>query len=161
MRMKYSHIFALFWKSSSCTPSSRRILDGISDKRATYIGKQAEVLLEITYSPSQITGPPEASSTPGCLRLAVLRENISRCEHYPSNIIKKIVKLADAMPLDLPFVIYDRESPFYRLNAVTFIKKLKPTGYIWIATAFCLAIEHKVYNLPPMYANESAVTRMA
>ena len=83
----------------------------ISDKRATHMARQAEVLSEYTYSPSQITCPPEASSTPDCLRLAALREKISRREHYRASIIKKIVKLADTMPLDLPFVTYDHENP--------------------------------------------------
>ncbi len=64
-----------------------------------------------------------------------------------------IVELANAMPLDLPFVTYDHESPSHRLNAVKFVKKLKPTGYHWIAMAYCLAIEHKVYDPPPAYVD--------
>jgi hypothetical protein len=66
-----------------------------------------------------------------------------------------IVELANAMPLDLPFVTYDHESPSHRLNAVKFVKKLNPTGYYWIATAYCLAIEHSAYDPPPAYIDGS------
>ena len=48
--------------------------------------------------------------------------NSATREHCRSNIIKKIVDLARTMPLDLPFVTYDHESPFHRLNAVRFLK---------------------------------------
>lgn len=57
------------------------------------------------------------------------------------------------MPLDLPFVTYDQKSYFHRLNASTFAKELKPTGYYWIAMAYCLATEHMVYEPPPGYTD--------
>jgi len=66
---------------------------------------------------------------------------------------QKIIDLSNAMPLDLPFVTYDHDSPFHRLNAVRFVKELKPTGYHWIAMAYCLAIEHIVYEPPPAYTD--------
>ncbi|KAL2038392.1 hypothetical protein N7G274_008731 [Stereocaulon virgatum] len=99
--------------------------------------------------------PQDTGSSEGCLRLAALREKISRREHFRSEIIKTIVELANAMPLDLPFVTYDHESPSHRLNAVKFVKKLNPTGYYWIATAYCLAIEHSAYDPPPAYVDGS------
>ena len=125
------------------------------DRRAVYIGRQTEFLSEIIYSPSPTPCPLEAGSSQDCLRLAALREKISNREHCRSNIIKKIVDLASTMPLDLPFVTYDHVNQFHRLNAVTFVKKIKPTGYHWIAMAYCLAIEHRVYDPPPAYADGS------
>lgn len=126
------------------------------DSRAAYIGRQTEIMSEITFSPIV-----------GCLplwmlvqvrvvfALVVLREKISRRKHCRSEIVKMMVELANAMPLDLPFVTYDYESPSHPLNAVKFIKKLKPTGHYWISMAYCLSIEHKVYDPPPVYADES------
>lgn len=91
---------------------------------------------EITFSPSRVPSALDAGSSEGCLRLAALREKISRREHCRSEIIKMIVDLANAMPLDLPFVTYDHESPSHRLNALKFVEELKPTGYHWIAMAY-------------------------
>ena len=108
---------------------------------------------EITFSFSRVPSPLDAGSSKGCLRLAALREKISRREHYRSEIIKMIVELANAVPLDLPFVTYDHENQFHRLNAVNFMKKIKPTGHRWIAMAYCLAIEHRVYDPPPAYVD--------
>ena len=124
------------------------------NSRAAYIGRQTEIMSEITFSLSRVPSTLDADSIEDCLRLAALREKISRREHCHSEIIKMIVELANAMPLDLPFVTYDHESPSHRLNALKFVKKLKPTGYHWIAMAYCLAIEHKVYDPPPAYAND-------
>ena len=80
---------------------------------------------------------------------------MSHREHCRSNIIKKIVGLASTMPLDLPFVTYDHENLLHRLNAVNFVKKTKPAGHHWIAMAYCLAIEHRVYDPPPAYVDAS------
>ena len=124
------------------------------DSRATYTGRQTEIISETTFPPSQMPPPLDAGSSEGCLRLAALREKISRREHCRSEIIKTIVDLASAMPLDLPFMTYDHESQFHRLNAITFVKKFKLTGYYWIAMAYCLAIEPMVYDPPPGYTDE-------
>lgn len=35
-----------------------------------------------------------------------------------------IVELANAMPLDLPFVAYDHESPSHPLNAIKLVKQI-------------------------------------
>ena len=99
------------------------------NSRAAYIGRQAEIMSEITFSPSRVPSSLDASLSKGCLRLAAMREKISRSEHCRSNIIKKTVKLASIMPLDLLFVTYDHGNQFYRLNAINFIKKIKPTGH--------------------------------
>ena len=123
------------------------------DSRAAYIGRQTEIMSEITFSPNRVPFPLDAGSSEGCLRLAALREKISRREHCRSEIIKNIIDLSNAMPLDLPFVTYDHDSPSHRLNAVRFVKELKPTGYHWIAMAYCLAIEHMVYEPPPAYTD--------
>ena len=125
------------------------------DSRAAYIGRQAEIMSEITFSPSRVPSPLDAGSSEGCLRLAAMREKISRSEHCRSNIIKKTVELASIMPLDLPFVTYDHGNQFHRLNAINFMKKIKPTGHYWIAMAYCLAIEHRVYDPPPAYVDGS------
>lgn len=63
------------------------------DSRAAYIGRQTEIMSEITFSPSQVPSPLDAGSSEGCLQLAAMREKISRTEHCRSNIIKKIVDL--------------------------------------------------------------------
>jgi len=110
-------------------------------------------MLEITFSLSRVPSPLDASSREGCLRLAVLREEVSRREHYRSEIIKMIVGLASNIPLDLPFVIYDYKSLAHRLNAVEFMKRLKPTGFYWIAMAYYLAIEYTVYDPPSTYVD--------
>lgn len=123
------------------------------DSRAAYIGRQTETMSEITFSPSRVPSPLDAGSSESCLRLAALREKISRRGRCRSEIIKMIVELAYTMPLDLPFVTYDHESPSHRLNAVKFVKKLKPTGYYWRAMAYCLTIEHRVYDPPPAYVD--------
>ena len=127
----------------------------IQDSRAAYIGKQTEIMSEITFSPSRVPSPLDAGSNEGCLRLAAMREKILRSEHCRSNIIKKIIELASTMPLDLPFVTYDHENQFHRLNAVNFMKEIKSTGHYWIAMAYCLAIEHRVYDPPPAYVDGS------
>ena len=124
------------------------------NSRAAYIGRQTEIMSEITFSLSRVPSTLDAGSIKDCLRLAALREKISRREHCHSEIIIMIVELANAMSLDLPFVTYDHESPSHRLNALKFVKKFKPTGYHWIAMAYCLAIEHKVYDPPSAYAND-------
>ncbi len=95
------------------------------DSRAAYIGRQAKIMLEITFSLSRIPSSLDIDSSESCLRLIALREKISRCEHYRSKIIKMIVELANVMSLDLPFLIYDHESSSHRLNVVKFVKKLK------------------------------------
>ena len=123
------------------------------DSRAAYIGRQIEIMSELTFSPCRVSSPLDAGSSEDCLRLAAVLERLSRREHCRSEIIKIIVELANAMPLDLPFVTYDHESHFHGLNASTFVKKLKPTGYYWIAMAYCLAIEHMVYDPPPRYTD--------
>lgn len=123
------------------------------NNRAAYIGRQIKIISEITFFLSQMPSPLDADSNEGCLRLAALREKISRREHCRSEIIRMIVELANTLPLDLPFVTYNHESPSHRLNAVKFVKKLKPTGYHWIAMAYCLAIEYKVYDPPPAYVD--------
>ncbi len=101
----------------------------ICDSRAAYIGRPTENMSEITFSPSRVPSPLDASTSEGCLRLATLREKISRREHCRSEIIKKIIDLLNAMPLGLPFVTYDYDSQFHRHNTIRFVKKLKPTGY--------------------------------
>ena len=110
---------------------------------------------EIIFSPSRVPSPLDAGLSEGCLRLAAKREKISRSEYCRSNIIKKTVELASIMSLDLPFVTYDYGNQFYRLNAINFMKKIKPTGYHWIAMAYCLAIEYRVYDSPPAYVDGS------
>lgn len=124
------------------------------DSRVTYIGRQNEIISEITFPPIQTPPPLDAGSSEGCLRLTALREKISRREHCRSEITKTIVDLANAMSLDLPFMTYDHESQFQRLNAITFVKKIKLTGYYWIAMAYCLAVEPLVYDPPPGYIDE-------
>jgi len=94
------------------------------DSRAAYIGRQIEIMSEIIFSPSRVPSPLNAGSSEGCLRLAALLEKISRREHCHSEITKTIVDLANAMSLDLPFMTYDHESQFHRLNAITFVKKI-------------------------------------
>ncbi|MCJ1425255.1 hypothetical protein MMC29_003143 [Sticta canariensis] len=123
------------------------------DSRAVYIGRQTETMSEITFSPSRVPSPLDAGSSESCLRLAALREKISRRERCRSEIIKMIVELANTMPLDLLFVTYDHESLSHRLNAVKFVKNLNPTGYYWIAMAYCLAIEYRFYDPPPAYVD--------
>ena len=71
----------------------------------------------------------DTSSSEGHLRLATLREKISRREYYRFEIIKIIIELVNTLPLDLLVITYDYESLSHRLNTVKFIKKLKPTEY--------------------------------
>ena len=83
---------------------------------------------EITFSPSRVPSPLDAGSSESCLRLAALRVKISRREHCRSEIIKMIIELSNALPLnalplDLLFVTYDHENPSHWLNAVEFIKR--------------------------------------
>lgn len=125
------------------------------DRRAVYIVRQTEVLSEIIYSPSPTPCPLEAGSSQDCLRSAALREKMSHREHCRSNIINQIVGLASTMSLDLPFVTYDHENLLRRLNAVNLVKRIKPTGYHWIAMAYCPAIEHRFYDSPPAYVDGS------
>ncbi len=54
--------------------------------------------------------PLDTSSSEGCLRLATLREMISRREYYYSEIIKTIIDLVNAILLDLLFITYNYES---------------------------------------------------
>ena len=93
------------------------------DSRAAYVRRQTEIMSEITFYLSRVSYPLDAVSNEGCLRLAALREKISRREHCHFKVIKMIIGLANAMPLDIPFVTYDHESPFHRLNALKFFKK--------------------------------------
>lgn len=121
------------------------------DRRAALIGKQTTILSEMAHKPEQ--APLEPGTTQECLRLPTLHERISRREHCRSKIIKNIVELANFKPLDLTFVTYDQKNPFHRLNALRFVQLLQPTGYYWIAMAYCLAIEHRNYDPPPVYTD--------
>ena len=66
-----------------------------------------------------------------------------------------IVELANAMPLNLPFVTYHHEDQFNRLNAVKFMKKMKSIEHHWIPVAYYLAVEQKFYDRPPAYIDRS------
>ena len=66
-----------------------------------------------------------------------------------------VVELANVMPPNLPLAIYDHENQFHRLNAVNFMKKVKHTEHHWITIAYCLAVEHGVYDRPPAYVDGS------
>ncbi len=99
------------------------------DSRAAYIGRQIEIMLEITFSFNRVPSPLNASSNKGCLRLTAFWEKISRREHCRSKIIKKIIDLSNAMSLNLSFVTYNYDNLFHRLNVVKFVKKLKPIRY--------------------------------
>lgn len=94
------------------------------DNRAAYIGRQTEIMSEISFSPSRVPSPLDASSSEGCLRLTASLEKISRRKHCHFEITKTIVDLANAMSLDLSFMTYDHESQFHRLNAIIFVKKI-------------------------------------
>lgn len=69
------------------------------DSRAAYIGRQTEIMSEITFFPSRVPSLLNAGSSEGCLWLTTLREKISRREHCRSEIIKMIVELVNVMPL--------------------------------------------------------------
>ena len=108
---------------------------------------------EITFALRRVPSPFDGGSIEDCLRLGALREKITRRIHCRSGIIKMIVELANAMPLDLPFVTYDHENQFHRLNAVNFMKQIKHTGDLWVAMAYCLAIEHRVVDPMPAFVD--------
>lgn len=125
------------------------------DSRVAYIERQIEIMLEIIFSSSRMPSPLNIDSNEDCLRLIELRKKISRREHCRFKIIKMIVELTNAMSLDLSFVTYYHKSSSHRLNVVKFIKNLKSIEYYWISMTYCFAIEHKVYNPPPIYSDES------
>ena len=129
----------------------------MDDSRATNIGKQAEIMSETIFSPSRVHPSLDAGSSAGssevCLQSAASRKKTLHRESCRSEIIKTYVELANAMLLDIPFVICDRDSPAHRLNAIRFVEILKSFGYHWNAMACCLAIEHMVYNPPPAYTD--------
>ncbi len=125
----------------------------MSNSRAAYIGRQTELMLEITSSLARAPSHSDSHPRKDCLRRATQLELISRREHCRAEIIKNIVELADIMPLDIPFMIYDHDNHLHRLNATIFLKWLRPTVYYWIAMAYSLAVEHMVYDPPPEYTD--------
>ena len=124
------------------------------DSRAAYIKKQTEIMSEIIFSFSRVSSTLNVNSIENYFRLIALRKKISRRKHCHFEIIKMIVELINVMSLNLSFVTYGHESSFHRLNAFKFVKKLKFIDYHWIVMAYCLAIEHKVYNPSPAYADD-------
>lgn len=136
-----SRIFAPFWKFSSFIPSPR-LTSPVAVTAALRTQRDKPKLCHT--SPSLLIE---------CLPLWVLVQVRVVFEHCRFEIIKIIVELANAMSLDLPFVTYDHNSPSHRLNAVRFVKKLKPTGYHWIPMAYCLAIEHMVCDPSSAYTD--------
>lgn len=95
------------------------------NNRAAYIGRQTEIMSEITFFLSQMPSPLDADSSEGCLWLAALREKISRREHCRSEIIRMIVELANTLPLDLPFVTYSHEKSIPPAQCRQICKKVK------------------------------------
>ena len=99
------------------------------NSRAIYIERLTEIILEIIFYLSRVPSHLDATLNKSYLRLATLREKISRREYYRFEIIKIIIKLVNTILLDILFVTYDYESLSYKLNILKFIKKLKPTSY--------------------------------
>ena len=126
----------------------------LNDSRAVSIGRQTEVMSEITFSRSCIPHAADSLCKEDCLLLAALLEKMSRREHCRAEIIKKIIEVAGEMNLDAPFMTYEHGCASHELNAMAFSKRILPTGYYWIAMAYCLAIEPIDYKAPPTYSDE-------
>jgi len=86
-------------------------------------------MFAIVFSLTQTFVDPQALSAENCLLAFKLFERISRREHCRAKIIKNIIDLARIMPLDITLMIFDPESHVHQLNAVTFLKKLRPTDH--------------------------------
>lgn len=123
----------------------------MGNSRAAYIGRQSELILQITSSLNRISSHEDQFQWKTCLRLATQLELVSRREHCRAEIVKAIVELADTILIDMPFMMYDHDSHFHQLNATAFLKRLRPTAHNWIAIAYSLAVEHVVYEPPPRY----------
>lgn len=125
----------------------------LSDRRTAYIGRQTEHISEIISSLTRESSEWDTHQQKDCLRRAMHLELISRREHSRAEIIKHVIGLADTMPLNIPFMLYNRDNYDHRLNATAFLKWLRPTAYYWIAMAYSLAIDSMVYDPPPIYTD--------
>ncbi len=124
------------------------------DSRAAYIVRQTKLMSELTFFSAKVPSFPDPCPDKDCLRLAALFEIMSRRERCRVKIIRSIVGLANAVPPDAPFTTYDHESHLHQLNAVAFLKDIRPTGHYWIGMAYCLATEQVVGDAPPRYTVE-------
>ncbi|KAK3169320.1 hypothetical protein OEA41_008703 [Lepraria neglecta] len=121
------------------------------DSRSAYIGRQIELMSEVTYSLNQALLPPDPHLGKNCLQVATLLELRSRRERCRAEIIRNTINLADTIPLNSPFTTYDHGSQLHQLNSFTFLRKIRPTGHYWISMAYCLATEQVVEDAPPSY----------
>ena len=116
--------------------------DWILDPRAARLSRHIENLSTSIFQRSQL---PPAVGLPTqikhCLRASAQIKALSRLEHHRAQIIDTLADLAEAMPSDTAFTLYNQNLPYHRQNATAFVKRLKTTGYYWIAMAYCLAIE--------------------
>lgn len=121
--------------------------------RVARIGRQTELMSEITFSSARPSSTLDPRLGMDCLRLAGLLERTSCRERCRADIIRNIVALANTVPWDIPFTTYDHDSPFHQLNSAAFLERLQPMGYYLIAMAYCLATEQVVDDAPPRCSN--------
>lgn len=113
----------------------------ISDRRTPQLSHELESLSRTSFEKSQAR-PVVRSPTIArhCYRAATHSKLISSIEQRRANIIEIILDLAETIPLDAPMVLYDHGLPYHQQNASAVVKKLKPSGYYWVAMAFSLAV---------------------
>ncbi|KAL9127042.1 MAG: hypothetical protein Q9217_004006 [Psora testacea] len=124
------------------------------DSRSTHIGRQIELMSEVTFSLNQAILPPDPHPGKNCLQLATLLEFLSRRERCRAEIIRNVISLANTVSPSSPFMTYDHENHLQQLNALAFLRKLRPNGHYWISMAYCLASEPVVGDTPPRYTEE-------
>jgi len=124
------------------------------DSRSTYIGRQIELISEVTSTLNQALFPPDPDPAKTCLQVAILLELQWRRERCRAEIIRNTIKLADTISPNSLFTTYNHGSHVHQLNALTFLRKIRPTGHYWISMAYCLATEQVVEDAPPRYSME-------
>lgn len=124
------------------------------DSRSTYIGRQIELMSEVTSTLNQALFPPDPDPAKTCLQVAILLELQWRRERCRAEIIRNTINLANTISPNSMFTTYNHGSHVHQLNALTFLRKIRPTGHYWISMAYCLATEQVVEDAPPRYSME-------
>jgi len=116
----------------------------------TDIERQIVLLTKIMFSLRQIPLPHTGQN---CLQMAAWIDATSRRDCVRAGMIRNIVRLTKTISRNSPFAVYHPENYTHRLNAAAVRRKIKPTGYYWIAMAYCLATEQVIDDCLPKYAD--------
>ncbi len=114
----------------------------ISDSGASRLSGQSALLSSI--SSSKFLLPPMVSPLTWmkhCLRTSTHLKLCSRLEQGCAEVIVAVIGLAETLPLSAALGLYNSRLLSHHHNETAFVKRIKPSGHCWTATAYFLAIE--------------------